>query len=313
MQPFRALSSPSGPIVVVGAHAQGLLLRVDAIPREGESVLGFGFDEPVDGGKASNQAVAAARLGAPVALVSVVGSDERGRRATAYFAGQGIDTTWVVAAEGPTDVGFILLPLSAVPAIATATERSLELNAAFVERAADVIGRASVVVSQLEAPVEAALAAFRIAHASNALTILNPSPVADLGAELLPLTDLLVPNEHEAAALAGRDGTPSELADDLAHALPVGGVVVTAGEAGAYLAAGGSVVHVAAPACEAVDTTGAGDAFLGALAVRLRVGDTLAEAVSFAVDAASLSVMRPGTMPAFATAEEVAALLARDR
>jgi ribokinase len=311
MQPFRALSRASGPIVVVGAHVQGLLLRVDAIPREGESVLGYGFEEPTDGGKASNQAVAAARLGAPVALVTVVGDDDRGRRAVAYFAEQGIDTSWIATVDGPTDVGFILLPPSAVPAIAVATERSLELNAAFAARAADVIGGASVVVSQLEAPMEAALAAFRLARASNASTILNPSPVTDVGAELLPLTDVLVCNEHEAAALASGEGTPAELANELARALPARGVVVTAGEAGAYLAAGGPVEHVPAPTCEAVDTTGAGDAFLGALAVRLRTGDALLGAVSFAVHAASLSVTRPGTMPAFATAEEVAMALDR--
>jgi ribokinase len=285
---------------------QGLLLRVTAIPREGETVIGFDYDEPVDGGKASNQAVAAAKLGAAVTLVTVVGSDERGRRATSYFAEQGIDTHWVVAADGPTDVGFIMLQPNGVPAIAVSTERSCDLNAQLVERASDVIVGASVVLSQLEAPAEAALAAFRIARSAGARTMLNPSPAAELDPELLALTDVLVPNEHEAAALLGHEGTPAELTAELARSLSVGAVVTTAGEAGAYVAVGGRVVHVAAPVCDAIDTTGAGDAFLGALAVRMRAGEPLREAVAFAVRAASLSVTRPGTMPSFATAEECA-------
>src|SRR5207237_1577025 len=122
-----------------------------------------------DGGKASNQAVAAALLGAPVALVTVLGDDERGRRARAIFERHGIDTRWCVEVEGPTDVGFVLLPPSKIPAIASATDRSRELDAAFAERAAATIAEASVVVCQLAAPQEAALAAVRIARARGAL------------------------------------------------------------------------------------------------------------------------------------------------
>ena len=299
------MSRVPGPIVVVGAHAQGLFLRVEAVPREGETVLGFDFDEPFDGGKASNQAVAAARLGAPVVLVSVVGADERGRRALRYFAEQGIDTSRIVVVDGATDVGFVMLPPSAIPAIAVAIERNRELDGALVERAEHAIAAASVVVCQLEAPQEAALAAFRIARGAGALTILNPAPVAPLDDELLALTDVLVPNEHEAAALAGRDDEPGALAAELAGALACEAVIVTAGEAGAFVAAGDGVTGLAAPACTPVDTTGAGDAFVGALAVRLRAADGLVEAAAYAVRAASLSVTRPGTMPAYASAAEI--------
>ena len=298
----------SGPIVVVGAHAQGLFLRVEAVPREGESVLGSGYDEPADGGKASNQAVAAARLGAPVLLITVVGSDERGRRALRLFEDQGIATRFVEEVDGPTDVGFVMLPPSAIPAIATAMDRNRELDTAVVERASGAIAEASLVICQLEAPQESALAAFRLARGAGARTLLNPAPATELEPELLGLTDLVVPNEHEAAILAGRDGSPAELAALLARSLPVPAVVVTAGAAGAYVAERGREVHhVPAQAVPAVDTTGAGDAFIGALAVRLRARDTLRHGVAFAARAATLSVTRPGTMLAFPTAAEMEA------
>ena len=298
------MSRAAGPIVVVGAHIQGLFLRVEAVPREGETVLGFEYDEPLDGGKATNQAVAAARLGAPVALVSVVGSDDRGRRMLRYLREQGVDTSGVAEVEGPTDVGFVMLPPSAVPAIAVAIDRSRALDAAFVERAAPAIEAASAVVCQLEAPPEAALTAFRIGRRAGALTILNPAPYAELEPELFGLTDVLVPNEHEAGALAGRNDEPAGLAARLSATLPCA-AVVTAGAAGAYVASDGTLQHVPAPDCVPVDTTGAGDAFVGALAVRLRAGDELGAAAAFAVRAATLSVTRPGTMPAYPTAAEL--------
>jgi ribokinase len=275
---------------------------VDAVPAEGESVLGRGFDEPWDGGKGSNQAVAAARLGAPTVLVAVLGSDERGRRWRAFFEREGIETRWCFEVDGPTDVGFVLLPPSKVPAIASAMERNGELTR-HVAAAEPAIASASVVVSQLETPQDAALAAFRIARQAGALTVLNPSPAASLDPEFVALTDVLVPNEHEAAALGGSRGGPADLAAALAARVPA--VIVTAGEAGAFLAADGQVEHIRAPEVEVVDTTGAGDAFIGALAVRLREGAALREAVAFAVGAATLSVTRPGSMPSYPTAAEL--------
>ncbi len=294
-----------GPVVVVGAHAQGLLLHVEAIPKEGESVLGHGFEEPMDGGKASNQAVALARLGVPVRLLTIVGSDERGRRALAYFREAGVDVDWSLVVDGPTDVGFVLLPPNAIPAIATAIDRNVDLDAAFVRSRAAALEDASVVVCQLEAPPEIALEAFRLARGYGARTILNPSPVVSVDPELYRLCDVLVPNEHEAAELAGRDGSPGELAAVLGERLGAEAVVVTAGADGAYVAADGRVEHVPTSRADPVDTTGAGDAFLGALAARLRAGESLVEAAAYAVRAATIKVERSGTMPSFATASEV--------
>ena len=286
-------------------------MYVHAIADEGESVLGWGYDEPADGGKASNQAVAAARLGAPTAFVSVVGRDERGRRALDYLQNEGVDTRWVLEVDAPTDVGFVMLPPSRIPAIATAQDCSRRLTAEAVSGASDAIRDGSVVLGQLEAPEEAVVTAFRIARGGGALTILNPSPAQAISQELLSTTDLLVPNEHEAAALSGRVGDPAKLADELARRGPAATVIVTAGARGAFVASDGEFrEHIPAPFVDVVDTTGAGDAFVAALAVRLRAGDDLDAATRFAVGAASVSVTRPGTMPAFPTMRDVTAALA---
>jgi ribokinase len=301
-----AADAVAGPIVVVGSHVAGLVLEVDAVPREGESVLGRGFSEPEDGGKATNQAVAAAKLGAPVRLVTLLGDDERGERWRRILAGYGMDTTFVLQEPGPTDVGFVLLPPSRIPAIASSIDLSVALEAALIERAATALDDASVVVCQLEAPQGCALAGFRLARAAGARTLLNPAPAQQLAPELLALTDVLIPNEHEAAVLAGRDGPPGQLAELLCEQNGGAAVIVTAGEDGCYVATGGPPEHLAAPRVLVADTTGAGDAFIGALAVRLRDGDALRDAAAFAVRAAAFSVTRPGTMPAYATQSDLA-------
>jgi ribokinase len=302
------MDARSGPIVVVGAHCGALFMHVSAVPKEGETVLGWGYDEPEDGGKATNQAIAAAYLGAPTICVTVVGTDERGSRALASLQAAGVDTQWVTEVEGPTDVGFLVLPPSKIPAITTAFDRARDLDAARVQAAADAIRSASFVVCQLEAPPEAAATALRIAREAGISTVLNPAPAEGVEDELLSLTDLLIPNEHEAASLLSSEDTPPTLAAELAARHPHLDVVVTAGAAGAYVVARGrEVEHVPAPAVEdVVDTTGAGDAFVGALVHRLRAGDDLVGAARFAVRVATLSVQHPGTIPAFARFKDLA-------
>jgi ribokinase len=297
----------AGPIVVVGAHAGALFMHVEAIPAEGQLVSGWGFRVPEDGGKATNQAIAAARLGADVALVTVVGNDALGRSARASLQRNGVDTRWVFEADGPTDVGFVCLPPSKVPAITTTRERSLELDRLAVDHAADLIRSAAIVVCQLEAPQRVALQAFRLARAAGVRTILNPAPAQSLDEELVALTDVLVPNEHEARYLDGAGGPPSDSAIHLARRWPSIAIVVTAGHDGAYVIdrASAQPTHIRPPqVAEVVDTTGAGDAFIGALAFGLCRGDGLVQAARVAVRAASISVARPGTIPAFASPQD---------
>jgi ribokinase len=163
-----------------------------------------------------------------------------------------------------------------------------------------------VVVCQLEAPQSCAIASFRIARAAGAATILNPAPADELEPELVALTDVLVPNELEAAALAGADGPPGELAAAL-HRRHGCAVIVTAGADGCHVADAGACTHLPAPTVEVADTTGAGDAFVGALAVQLRAGADLTTAAGFALRVASLSVTRPGTMPSYPSGDELSA------
>jgi ribokinase len=307
-----AIADGALPVVIVGAHSQSLFMHVSAIPREGETVAAHGFEETLDGGKATNQAVAAARLGAPVRFLSLVGADERGRGILRYLHEQGVDTRWVGVADGPTDVGFVMLAPSRIPAIASCDDLSVQLDHAFVSEAAGAIAGASIVVCQLEAPPACAIAAFTIARACGARTLLNPAPAFPLPSELLRLTDILVPNEHEAAALIGRDVPVADRANRLSDIVPWASVVVTAGSDGAYVARAGSPTeHIEAPVVTSIDTTGAGDAFVGALAAQLRAGLGVIDAARFAVIAAAVSVTRAGTMRAFATAEDVAAQAGR--
>lgn len=297
----------SRPIVVAGAHLQSLFLRAERIPREGETVLGSGFEEPEDGGKATNQAVAVAKLGTPVRLVSVVGTDERGRRWRTTLADYGIDTRYLREVEGSTDVGFVILPPSGVPAIVSSADLSQRLDDAFVTGCGEAFADASVVVCQFEAPQSCAVGSFRLARAAGALTVLNPAPALEFDPRLAGLVDVLVPNEHEAAALAGSPAHPHDLAERLC-ALHGCAVLVTAGSHGCYAAdPEGRRFHIPAPPARVIDTTGAGDAFVGALAVSLREERNLERAAAFATRAASLSVGRPGTMPSYPTRDELPA------
>ncbi len=294
-------------VVVVGAHTQSLLLRVERVPAEGETVLGWHYEEPLDGGKATNQAVAVARLGVPTTLVSAFGTDERGERIRRYLADQGVDLTYAAVTSGPTDVGFVVLPESGVPAIVSAADKSVQIDRALIDAAAPVLENASYVLAQLEAPQEAAIAAFELARGAGARTVLNPAPAAPLDPRLAACTDILVPNEHEASLLAGRQAPVPELAALVRRALGVPTVIVTAGAKGAFVCDGNAAVeHLPAPSVPATDTTGAGDAFIGALASRLHRGRPLLEAVRFAVGYAARSVTRPGTLPAYPTLEEMA-------
>jgi ribokinase len=252
--------------------------------------------------------VAAARLGAPVRFVSLIGRDERGARVLRYLDTQGVDLRWLRATDQPTDVGFVMLPADGIPAIVSSQDLSARIDGRFIVEAAGAIDGASVVVCQLEAPPTCAYEAFSRAKANGAITLLNPAPAAPLPQALLDLTDVLVPNEHEAAVLVGSSGGADELATRLAQMLPRARVVVTAGADGVYLAvAGDRTIHLPAPSVDAVDTTGAGDAFVGALAVRLRAGNELEAACAFAVRAAALSVTRAGTMEAYGALDEVLA------
>ncbi len=298
-------------ICMVGSAMTDLVARVARLPEPGETVFGSSFVQGF-GGKGSNQAVMAARLGARVSAIVKLGRDDFGEAVLRNLHEQGIDTTFVSFAEEASGVALITVMEEGgqnVITIVPGANRSL--SAEDVRGAATVVQGARVLVAQLETPVSATLEAFRLAKRGQTQTLLNPAPATDLPEELLALTDVLIPNELEAAALTGRVITTPEDALSAAEQLLSRGpkvVVITLGGRGAVLAqTGGAAVHIATEAVKAVDTTGAGDAFVGSLAYFTACVPELplADAVAKACRVASLSVQREGTQTSYPYRAEI--------
>ncbi|HZQ27128.1 MAG TPA: ribokinase [Acidimicrobiales bacterium] len=282
-------------VVVVGSVNMDAVVRVDRLPGPGETVLGHTLDS-VPGGKGANQAAAAARLGAPTALVARVGDDDAGRTLVAALAGEGVDVRAVATTPGTaTGVALITVDAAGANSIVVAPLANHSLSAVDIDAAAELIAGARVLLCQLEVPLAAVERALQIARAAGVTTVLNPSPAPgpDVGAALLELVDVVVANEHEAEALA----------------LQCPAVIVTRGARGAVVFVDGRYHELSAFPVTAVDTTAAGDAFCGALVAGLAAGRTVLEAARPALAAGALAVTRPGALPSLPTAAEVAALL----
>ncbi len=295
-------------IVVVGSSNTDLVVRAPALPGPGETVLGSSF-LIAPGGKGANQAVAAARLGARVTLVVRLGADDFGDRALAALGREGIDTRFVARdAEAASGVALIVVSESGENAIAVAPGANMRLTAADVDRAAPAIREADMLLLQLETPLPTVRHAATLAMKAGVPVILNPAPAAPLAGELLSRVSVLTPNELEAAALTGASAYGVDAARQAAqrlHASGVANVVITLGREGALMEGEAGSGHVPGCTVTAVDTTAAGDAFNGALAVALAEGASLEHAVRFANRAAALSITRPGAQPSLPTREAV--------
>ena len=302
-----------GRITVVGSFNTDLLVRTPRIPVGGETILGRDY-RTGPGGKGANQAVAAARLGAEVTMVVKLGADDLGDRAEENLRREGVSPDFILrTTETHTGVAFIVLDDAGENMIVVAPGANAALTPDDVEAAREAIVGAEVLLVQLESPLDTVDRALVLARAAGVLTILNPAPGAKLGSDLLRKVDLLTPNETEAELISGRRVTTLDEAEAAARellAMGVGGVVVTLGARGALIVRGEQVAHVPGRVVDVVDTTGAGDAFNGALAVALAEGRALVEAVAFANAAAALQVTRLGTAPAMPYRKEVEALLA---
>lgn len=297
-------------LLVVGSANADLVIGVERRPAPGETVLGS--DLAVHpGGKGANQAVAAARLGARTALLARVGDDAHGRLLLESQRAAGVDTGGVRVGGAPTGVALITVDPSGDNSIVVSPGANARLTPEDVRAAAGLFAGARVVSAQLEIPLETVAEVVRTRPAGTRF-VLNPSPPAPLPAEVLAACDPLVVNEHEARYVLGDAAGPTP--EDWARALLALGprsVVVTLGAQGALIAEGGkdtAAVRVASPRVDAVDTTGAGDAFTAALAWRLSLGEDLATAAGFAVRVGAAAVTREGAQASFPTAEEVAAL-----
>ncbi|GAA4693563.1 ribokinase [Streptomyces youssoufiensis] len=297
-------------LVVVGSANADLVIGVRRRPAAGETVLGSDL-ATYPGGKGGNQAVAAARLGARTALLARVGDDAHGRLLLDTQRAAGVDTRPVLVGGAPTGVALITVDPSGDNSIVVSPGANARLTPADIEAAAPLLAAARVVSLQLEIPLETVAAAVR-AVGPDTRVVLNPSPPAPLPPDVLAACDPLVVNEHEARSLL--DGDPAGAGDDpaaWAAALLGRGsrsVVITLGPAGALAADPRGQTRVPGVPVEAVDTTGAGDAFTGALAWRLGTGDDLATAVRYAVRVGAAAVTRPGAQQSYPTAAEVAAL-----
>jgi ribokinase len=282
-------------IVVVGSANMDLVVRAPRIPSPGETVTGGSFLR-ADGGKGANQAVAAARLGAAVTFVARVGSDELGEAAIEGLRAEGIDVRHIGRDPAePSGVALIVVDEAGENAIAVAPGANEALSVQNVEEARPAIESADVLLLQLETPLPAVKRAAELAAHAGAAVILNPAPARSLPDALLELVDVLTPNEGEAELLA-EQATPSAAA---AHLRQRGAarVVVTLGAAGALVCTGADPHIVPGFPVRAVDTTAAGDAFNGALAVALGSKIPLTEAVRFACGAGALAATAPGARP----------------
>lgn len=302
-------------ITVMGIFAADLVFHTPKLPAWGETVMGSGFGIG-PGGKGSNQAIAAARLGASVEFLAKIGQDDFGAMARGIYAREGVGTRFLrESADLPTGSAAIIIDDRAGEnAIIVVPGAAAALTTAEIDGAAEVLDTASVFLTQLETPIPLVLHGLRRARAAGVTTILNPAPAVPLSDEMLSLVDILTPNETEAAMLSGLPVTTTAEAEAAADALiarGAGSVVITLGEKGALLRKDGETVMAAAvKAGPVVDTTGAGDSFNAGIAVALSEGKSLGDALSFACVVAGLKVTKAGAGAGMPQRAQVDALLA---
>jgi ribokinase len=299
-------------LLVVGSANADLVIGVERRPGAGETVLGS--DLAVHpGGKGANQAVAAARLGARTALLARVGDDDYGRLLLDSQRAAGVDTVGVLVGGAPTGVALITVDPSGDNSIVVSPGANGRLAPGDVRAAASLFHASRVVSTQLEIPLETVVEVVR-SLAPDSRFVLNPSPPRPLPQEVLAACDPLIVNEHEAKVILG-DSRVGERPEDWARVLLAKGprsVVVTLGAEGALVASGAGVVRVPSVTVDAVDTTGAGDAFTAALAWRLGTGESLAEAAAYAARVGAAAVTKAGAQESYPTAAEAEALRCAD-
>ena len=301
-----------GRVVVVGSINDDLLVTADRLPAPGETVAGTSIAHS-SGGKGANQAVAAARAGASTLMVGCVGRDEAGDRLVAGLAEAGVDTGGIDVVDEPSGVAVVTVAGGENTIVVVPGANKL-LN---IQKIVNVLTISNdVIVAQLETPVAATIEAFRRARAAGAVTVLNPAPAAPVPAHLLGLTDHLVVNEHEvelvlgvkaADLVADRDDARARLRQATSAT-----VHLTLGADGVLVVAPDEVVVVPGRVVDVVDSTGAGDCYVGTFAAALAGGLPLAGGVRRANAAAALSVTHSGAAPSMPTAADVDALLGDD-
>jgi ribokinase len=304
----RPTASSQGHVIVVGSANTDLTVPVPHLPHTGETVLGAAL-RTAFGGKGANQALAARRAGAHVAFVGKLGRDTYGRDFVEYLQREGVDLSGVRWDETqPSGVALITVDRRGQNHIAVASGANATFTPDDLDGLPALLTAGSVLVVQLENPLATIEAALRQAKQAGVLTVLNPAPARRLPARLIPLIDILVPNEVEAAMLAKRTVNTPRQAITAIRTLQESGyrtVAITLGKQGVVYAADQAPVHLPGLDVHAVDTTAAGDTFVGYFACALAEGRPLADALAFANTAAALSVTRTGAMPSIPQRDEV--------
>jgi ribokinase len=295
-------------VFVAGSINMDVVATASRHPRIGETVAGNAVLY-FPGGKGANQAVAAAKLGAPTTLIGRIGKDAFGETLKAFLAAEGVDLTLVrETSEAHTGTAIITVA-NADNTIVVIPGANAFVSAADVT--APTLAKGDIAVSQFEIPLPAISAFFKRARAAGATTILNPAPAIEFGADLLDLVDILILNESELGLLARtelRDSDDHARFIEAARSLRIGNdkiICVTLGKRGVLALIGGEPTIIAGHAVKAIDTTGAGDCFVGAVAAQLAGGKSIRDALGYANAAASICVQRMGAAPSMPTAAEV--------
>lgn len=287
-------------LLVLGSANADLVVEVGRRPGGGETVLG-GDTVVLPGGKGANTAVAAARVGGSVALVGAVGGDGYGSLLRESLESSGVDTALVKTSARPTGIAYITVTPDGENSIVVSPGANADVSESDVDALS--LDGVRVLTCSLEVPLETVIHAIDVAAKAGVRTVLNLSPVAELPARTLEQLTVLIVNEHEAA----------QLAPDFEGLVRLGpkSAVVTLGARGAAVVTEEGITEVASiEVAEVVDTTGAGDAFAGALSARLAAGDELAVAARYAAKVAALSVTKAGAQPSYPTAAEVSSAAA---
>jgi ribokinase len=298
-------------ITVLGGFGVGKTIQISRAPEVGETISG-GFYSEGPGGKASNQAVQIARLGHSVGLISAVGDDSGADMGFRLWEEEGVAAEGVVRTQSPTMVGFIIVDSQGDNRIALAPGALSAMTVQDLGPLIPVIESSNLLVVSFELNPEVGITALRFARAAGVKTVCNPAPAVELDRSAMATIDILVPNYREACQLAGIDAsekpTPAELAQKLRN-LGVRAVVITLGGEGAFVDTGDTTELVSALSVgPVVDTTGAGDSFVGALAVALNSGKNLIDAARFAVAVAARTVTVAEVIPALPRTADLAVL-----
>jgi len=292
-------------IVVLGSFNMDVTVFSNSLPRAGETVLGSGLMQS-PGGKGSNQAIAAARLGADVTFIGALGHDSFGDQALAIHSGEQINTDYVVRSTSPTGTALIVVDSDGENQIAVAPGANDDLTVEVVEMAVAAVAAADILLGQLETPLKAFSAAAKLARQASTRVLLNPAPYRALPNETWALVDYVIPNQHELVQMVGVDDIESA-AQVVLQRGPTAVVVTRGGDGVTLVTRDGTSEHRALPV-KVVDTTGAGDAFTAGLAVALAEGQPIDAAVHFGLLAGAYSVMHRGVLDGLPTRLDLSSL-----